>query len=200
MVVQYMVNSFEHIIDLIISLILFFLIPFLYFNQQQDIIMKSLIQQKTTHFVETVTTRGYLTKEMYHIFEDSLKNVSTELEINLEHKEKMYLMEDVKEFFIKSYSNEIKTELYHGRGVYEFNQGDYFTVQVDMRDSKFNILNKRLGIFSTDGQMNMKFGGVIRGGSRGYETLSLFSDFYNYWIFHNGNSGYKDRGLFKSCG
>lgn len=74
------------VLDIIIAASVMFLIPLLYFGQKQDAFIHSNLYETTTNLIDNVSTRGYITKEMYDGYIKKLDTFGTVFSIDLEQK------------------------------------------------------------------------------------------------------------------
>ena len=77
------------VLDITIAACVMFLIPLLYFGQKQDAFIQSDLYETTTNMIENVSTRGYLTKDMYDGYIKKLDTYGTVFSIDLEQKVKV---------------------------------------------------------------------------------------------------------------
>jgi Zn finger protein HypA/HybF involved in hydrogenase expression len=82
-----MENIFKKVIDILIAVIIMFFFPLLYFSQRQDTITQNVVRARTTELVDTVRTRGFITKDMYSTYLESLEHAHLLGDLDLEHKE-----------------------------------------------------------------------------------------------------------------
>jgi hypothetical protein len=74
------------VLDIIIAACVMFLIPLIYFGQKQDAFVQSNLYETTTNLIDNVSTRGYITKEMYNGYIKKLDTYGTVFSIDLEQK------------------------------------------------------------------------------------------------------------------
>ncbi|HHV13690.1 MAG TPA: hypothetical protein GXX75_25825 [Clostridiales bacterium] len=75
----------DHIIDIILAILVFFLFPLVYFSMKQDALTQTVSDTGTKSLVEEVRSDGYLTKERYGEFLDGLSRTGLTYDIALEH-------------------------------------------------------------------------------------------------------------------
>lgn len=64
-----------------------FLFPLLYFGLRQDTITQNVLYANTSNLVDTVCTKGYITKDMYETYLKSVDSTQVLGDIHLEHEE-----------------------------------------------------------------------------------------------------------------
>lgn len=77
------------VLDIIIAATVMFFIPLLYFGQKQDALIQSNLYETTTNLIDNVSTRGYITKEMYDGYIKKLDTYGTVFSIDLEQKKRV---------------------------------------------------------------------------------------------------------------
>ncbi len=82
-----MENIFEKLVDILIAVVILFIFPILYFGQKQDTITQLVVTEKTSDFVDTVRTKGFVTQSMYDTYLKELDTTNVVYDIHLEHKE-----------------------------------------------------------------------------------------------------------------
>ncbi len=75
----------DHIIDIILAILVFFLFPLLYFSIKQDALTQTVSDTGTKSLVEEVRSDGYLTKERYGEFLDGLSRTGLTYDVTLEY-------------------------------------------------------------------------------------------------------------------
>lgn len=81
-----MSQSFEHLVDIFIAVIIMFLFPLLYFGQKEDTLTQSVISAETDSLVSDIRSKGYLTKEMYDQYLDELSRTDGLYDISIKHR------------------------------------------------------------------------------------------------------------------
>lgn len=74
------------VLDIIIAACVMFLIPLIYFGQKQDAFVQSNLYETTTNLIDNVSTRGYLSKDMYDGYIKKLDTYGMVFNIELEQK------------------------------------------------------------------------------------------------------------------
>lgn len=85
-----MEDNVQRIFAILISIIIFFFLPMYIAFEKRDDISYALALKITNNFVENVTNKGYLSKEMYDNFIDELAATDNIYDIKLEHVSKKY--------------------------------------------------------------------------------------------------------------
>lgn len=83
-------DSYEHIVDLIIAILIIFLFPLLYFGQKQDALMQMVVSSETKEFIDDVRSKGYLTKEIYDQYLEELSHTGLIYDVSMEHRQLIY--------------------------------------------------------------------------------------------------------------
>lgn len=81
-----MENTFKKVFDIILAIIVLFIFPLLYYSQRQDTLTQQIVATDTSDFVDTVSTQGYVTRDMYEAFLKRLNATNVVYRIELEHK------------------------------------------------------------------------------------------------------------------
>ena len=85
-----MEDNVQRVFAILISVIIFFFLPMYIAYEKKDDISYALALKITNNFVENVTNKGYLSKEMYDNFVNELAATDNVYDIKLEHVAKRY--------------------------------------------------------------------------------------------------------------
>lgn len=85
-----MSKAIVYTVDIILAIILLFLFPLLYYGQKQDSLVQSVVKMDTANLVNEVRGTGYLTKEQYDAYQDSLSRTKNVYDIEIEHRHLCY--------------------------------------------------------------------------------------------------------------
>ena len=85
-----MEDSLQKIFAVLISVIIFFVLPIYMTFEKKDDIAYSLALKITTDFVENVRSKGYITLEMYDDYVSKLATTGNIYDIMMEHVTKKY--------------------------------------------------------------------------------------------------------------
>lgn len=129
-----MTNSFENIVDIIIAILFLFIFPMILLNQDKDMIIQVNVENSVDTFISAVGTKGYVSKDMYDLLNESICKLLPEFEVVLEHERRIYCPPEEyahsgksKEIYISYYTDDILNEI---SKVYHLNQGDIFRVKL----------------------------------------------------------------------
>lgn len=167
-------NSFSKIIALLIAVLLLFLVPIFYFAQKQDAVIQNYVMTETASFMDTIRNNGYVTKEMYNSFLKKLDATNLLYKIQMERVHPMVnpvyeeqtgtFMNDVTTHYQKSYSEDMRKEIYEGKGIYQFQQGDYISVKIVNRTKTYATRLQQM-LYAHEMptiQIYVTYGGIIR--------------------------------------
>ncbi len=84
-----MQDALDHLTDILIGLAILFLVPLIYIGLKQDDLIRSVVSEQTAQIVDETQSHGYLSKDMYEQFQQSLSKTGQLYDIKLEHKEKI---------------------------------------------------------------------------------------------------------------
>lgn len=85
-----MEDNLQRVFAILISVIIFFFMPMYISFEKKDDISYSLALKITDKFVNNVTSKGYISKQMYDNFVDELAATDNTYEIKMEHRAKRY--------------------------------------------------------------------------------------------------------------
>lgn len=165
-------NAFGRIMEIIVTVVLLFLIPFQYMQTRKAMLVESYIATETTYFVDSMRNLGYVTKNMYETYQKKLSETGNAFDVAIEYYKlvKVYDEQKSMEKYEDTYANEfqqlgkeeILEELYEGDGSYEMHQGDYIKVVVkDLSGNRTSrMLSALLGMWTTF--PGTEYGGMIR--------------------------------------
>lgn len=167
-----MERSFGMIVEIILSCILVFLVPVYLATQKQDAVIQSYVQSEVSELADMVRNNGYLSKDMYEVFQKKLMATQNSYEVRMTHAHRMVnpVYGEDGSFTGKTavsyqnfYEDDILKEILERSGSYALRQGDYFTIDVKNRNQTYSNRLQRtfLGI-SVDQQIHATYGGVIR--------------------------------------
>lgn len=83
-------NSHKHIFDLLLAILAMFVFVIIYFGQKQDLLTQTIVSIKTQDFNDEISSKGYLTKEMYEDFLKALSVTDQRFSIVMEHRQKLF--------------------------------------------------------------------------------------------------------------
>jgi len=93
----------QKIVSIIISVVIFFVLPVYVAYEKKDDISYALALKITTDFVDNVNSKGYITSQMYYDFVNKLAVTQNTYDIYMEHTAKKYNP------VIYSYTDDLKT-------------------------------------------------------------------------------------------
>lgn len=99
-----MEDNVQRVFAILIAVIIFFLLPMYISFEKKDDISYALALKITSNFVDTVTQKGYLSKDMYDKYISDLAISDNHYEIFVEHVAKRYYP------VINKYKNEFKKD------------------------------------------------------------------------------------------
>jgi Zn finger protein HypA/HybF involved in hydrogenase expression len=112
------VKPLDHIIDIILAILVFFLFPILYFSLKQDTLIQTVTNTGTKSLVGEIRSDGYLTKERYEEYLGSLSKTGLTYDISLEHwltiEEPEYRFRTPEEII------DLQNALYTGSNIYHY--------------------------------------------------------------------------------
>ncbi|MEG1009003.1 MAG: hypothetical protein RSF67_04170, partial [Clostridia bacterium] len=85
-----MEENIQRVFAVLISVIIFFLLPMYITFEKKDDISYALALKITTEFVENVRNNGFISRKMYDDFVYNLSMTANTYDIYLEHKTKKY--------------------------------------------------------------------------------------------------------------
>lgn len=162
-------DAFGRIVEMMVTVVLLFLIPFQYLETRKDLMVQNYIAAETTYFVDSARNLGFISKNMYETYQRKLAETGKALDVELEHYQLVKVLDERKSFeqyedvYENSYkqegTREVLTELYEGSGTYDMHQGDFLKVKVRNLGAGRNgrVLSALLG-------MDVEFAGTEYGG------------------------------------
>lgn len=83
-------DNLQRVFSVLISILIFFILPLYITFEKLDDISYSLALKITSNFVDNVTAKGYISEEMYNDFVTRLSSTGNVYEVKLEHVSKKY--------------------------------------------------------------------------------------------------------------
>jgi hypothetical protein len=80
----------KYILDIFVAVLSMFFFSILYLGLKQDALTNTIISSDTKAFVDSIRSKGYLTKEMYEIFLDEISDTNVLYDLSLEHKQVVF--------------------------------------------------------------------------------------------------------------
>ena len=80
----------QKVVAILISVIIFFILPVYIAYEKEDDISYALALKITTDFVDSVEAKGYISNEMYNDFVAKLSTTRNSYDIYMEHTAKVY--------------------------------------------------------------------------------------------------------------
>lgn len=166
-----MKNSFSEVMMVIIACIIFFIYPIYSSAQKQDVTIQSYVANETTEFVDRIRTNGYISKDMYSVFEKKILKTNNSYEIKITHQyqtinpvyEDGSFKDKVKVSYHNTYEKDILTELFDGTGVYKLSQDDYICLEIYNKNPTLAAKLQQI-FYGVQGskQIAVTYGGLIR--------------------------------------
>lgn len=167
-----MKNSVSEVVMIIIACFLFFLYPIYSFAQKQDNIIQTYVTEETTEFVDMIRNNGYLSKDMYSLFQKKIMQTNNSYEIRMIHEHRQVnpaYSEDgtfdnqVNTFYKNTYEKDILKEIYEKSGIYRMAQGDYICVSIVNKSPTLSSKLQQLFYGRTaEYSIYIRYGGIIR--------------------------------------
>lgn len=161
-------NSFGKITGLLVGIFFLFFVPMFVLAQKQEIVMESYVLTKTAYLVEHIRSNGYLSKEMYEQYEKQLTLTGYLYEIEMEHQQVSYYMNEESQSYEKQYQNNYEEDilevLFHGTGRYEMKRGDFFFLKVTSKTRGFGDKMKPYFLLPIQSMpaIQVELGGMVR--------------------------------------
>lgn len=133
-----MENTFGKIIAIFILVTMLFIIPIKYGIEKSEALEEMYVSTKTIELVDSVRNTGFITKNMYDQYLQSICRMNRIYEVHMEHvvyeaPPTDWLIGGTPPagIFLKTYyyNEEIESKIYGGE-VYQFKIEDYFKIQV----------------------------------------------------------------------
>lgn len=167
-----MKNSFSEVVMIIITCFLFFIYPIYSVVQKEDAIVQAYVNEETTEFVDMIRNNGYLSDDMYSLFQKKILKTNNRYEIKMIHRHKQInpiysddgrLQDDVNVIYHNTYEEDILRKIYEEDGIYKMNQGDFISVSIYNTNP---TLSSRFQEFflgtSVQHSICVRYGGMIR--------------------------------------
>ncbi len=113
-----MLDAIDHLTDILIGIAILFLVPLIYIGLKQDDLIRSVVSEQTAKIVDETRSSGYLSREMFEEFQESLSKTGLLYDINLEHKER--IMEPEYRFRTIDEILEEQNKAFNGSNVYHY--------------------------------------------------------------------------------
>lgn len=165
-------DAFGKIVEIIVTVVLLFLVPFQYLETRKDMMVQNYITTETTYFVDSARNLGYISRNMYETYRKKLGETQKVVDVELEHYRLVKVLDEKKsleqyeDVYENSYqqegTKEILAELYEGSGTYDMHQGDFLKVKVKNAGAGRNgrVLT---ALFGMDVEFaGCEYGGMIR--------------------------------------
>ncbi len=125
-------HSFEKIAELLITTVLFFLIPLQYAGAKADVVGRTYVMTETAYLVEAVRTTGRLSGQMYQEYLKRLGATGQVYDVKIIHYEKLLneTEEGYQTYYHGIYTEDILEALFSEEGSYVFSPGDFFRIEV----------------------------------------------------------------------
>ena len=156
MVVQFMTNSFENTLDIIVCLLFLYFFPLALINQHREVIISIEIEKNMSHFLDTVATKGYISKNLYEELNKNISGLAADSTIILEHEARIYYLDqqvsegeyiytnNINELYMNSYTDEILSQIYDENKLYYLNQGDYIRLRLERNEMYMSLRDGRI--------------------------------------------------------
>lgn len=133
-----MENAFGKIVAILILVTMLFIIPIRYGIEKSEALEEMYVSTKTVELVDSVRNTGFITRNMYEQYLQSIGRMNRTYEINMEHI--MYEeppdgwiseVDDGEKVFLKTYVGDAEMEnKIYSVDAYTFKIEDYFKIQV----------------------------------------------------------------------
>lgn len=114
-------KPFEHIVDFFIAICIMFLFVLIYFGKKQDLLTQTIVEYKTTEFVDEVRGNGYVTRERFQRYLEEIEQTGISCDISIEHShhdcEPEYRLRTLEEVLDEQNRNYTGTNTYHYRTI-----------------------------------------------------------------------------------
>ena len=84
-----MLDIIDHLTDILIGVAILFLVPLIYIGLKQDALIRTVVSEQTEQFIDETRSLGYLSRDMFEDFQQSLSKTGMIYDIKLEHKQKI---------------------------------------------------------------------------------------------------------------
>lgn len=133
-----MEDNLQRIFSILISVFIFFILPLYITYEKVDDISYSLVLKITSNFVDNVTSKGYISKNMYEEFVNALETTHNTYDIKLEHIEKKY----TPAYYVYDNNGQVLDVLDYSMYSDKVNDGGTTTLKVGEKEyEKFHIVD-----------------------------------------------------------
>ena len=157
-------RSFRFVCEILITAVLLFLIPVLFFSYQQELLLQGYARYEVTYFTDSIRNTGYISAKRYEEFKKKLAATNHVYEIDLTVYE-MYRNSGEKESFcLGTYTDTILDTLYKQGKWYTLHQGDFISVSIMRKDTGFiERMIRMFGIADVGmAGVPIRYGGMVR--------------------------------------
>ncbi len=173
------IKALWQILSIFLAMLLMMIFPIMNSFEKQDNLVRIAMLDELDFFVSKVKSSGYISKNDYELFSESLSNLGYPFEIKISHYKKIYVpvYEDPKDFSTFNGDVKVTEELFSNSDIldtiypknndksskYFMNKGDYILVKVKSKcKSKYQKLRESL--LNTDEKTTFysRLGGIIQ--------------------------------------
>lgn len=124
-------NSLGKVIEIILMAIFICVLPVYYMALKQDSICQTYVTTETSYFVDSIRNQGYLTKDMYQLYQKRLQATGLLYSVYMIHyKAELSQIEEGGKIIYKKYYHTITTKEILKEKSYYFTRGDYFKIEI----------------------------------------------------------------------
>lgn len=157
-------KSFSFVCEILVTMCLLFLVPLMFFQYQQEILMQQEVQYQVVYFTDSIRNTGFLSANMYDDFLKKLANTGHSYKVQFEVYEKVWCSGQSEPIYRGTYTEEILDKIYTKGERYEMHQGDFISICVLRTDA--GMIERMLSIAGARGmegcQIPIRYGGMIR--------------------------------------
>lgn len=160
-----MEHAWSRVLAILTTAVMFFLVPVVINMQRQENLIQLSIMQDTVQFVDSVRNMGALTEDMLKQYENKIRRLQGGLEISMVHTTESLSIngEQIERISVLRTESDIQNSL-ASDGVYRFQKGDYFRVEVKKKVSGYWQMLYQTADSSSDSQRTVYayYGGSVR--------------------------------------
>ena len=157
-------KSFGFVFEILLTVILLFLVPIFSFQYQEELLLEGEVEYQTIYFTDSIRNVGFVSKNMYEQFLESLRRTSHVYQVEISVYEKYVNSDAPYGYWLGTYTDRMLEDMYGPKERFLMHQGNFITVSVYRKDE--NAWEKFLNMIGVqnirNGRIPFRYGGMIR--------------------------------------
>lgn len=157
-------KTFGLLSEIIVTVVVLFILPVFCFQYHEELLLEGEMEYQTIYFTDSIRNVGFISRNMYEQFLESLGRTNHVYEVEMTVYEKNMNSESPYGYWKGVYTDQVLNAIYGPEERFIMHQGNLIAIAVYRKDSNaYEKVLMRLGVLGQGvARIPFRYGGMIR--------------------------------------